>query len=212
MLCHFLYLYLVICTSRWWQVQFLKIMSDLDSRFGKLQASPHRLNLSQKTYRNWIGRLFTLQSWWTWWASPLCRAPFFLCLRAASSLGLIHQGLSLLLKRKNRLAAPKALMATSPSIQRWLPLVPWDRGLLAGLKMGAAALNCRLPRRAPGLHSGVWRRSKLDEVPMSVLKAYLDVSRCFASFFFNTHVWHHVYIYIYTHCVQYLYIYSYRMI
>ena len=93
------------------------------------------------------------------------------------------QDLSLRLKRKNRLATPKAPMATaalSPSIRCWSPMVPWeplDRGLLAGLKTGAAALNCRLPRRAPGLHSGVGRRSKLDEVPMSVLNAYLDHGR-----------------------------------
>ena len=74
-----------------------------------------------------------------------------------------------------------ATAALSPSIRCWSPMVPWeplDRGLLAGLKTGAAALNCRLPRRAPGLHSGVGRRSKLDEVPMSVLNAYLDHGRC----------------------------------
>ena len=174
-----IYIYIYPNISNWYQ-RLPPFQEDrvkpMARRFGKLQTSPkssksvpkdaQKLNRSAVYFASCLVSLSRLQQ------------GVFLFLRAASSLGLIHQDLSLRLKRKNRLATPKAPMATalSPSI-RWSPMVPWeplDRALLAGLKTGAAALNCRLPRREPGLHSGVGRRSKLDEVPISLLNAYLN--------------------------------------
>ncbi len=90
-------------------------------------------------------------------------------------LCLTHLGLSARLwcSTKKTLTAPMATRPRSPSF-----IVPpvcfCDRVFAAGLE--GVALNCRLPRRAPGLHSGLGRSSNRDALSVSVLRAYCDNS------------------------------------
>lgn len=100
----------------------------------------------------------------------LCRLVLFL----RTVLCLTHLGLSARLwcNTKKTLTAPMATMPRSPS---FIPPVCFcDCVFVAGLE--GVALNCRLPRRTPGLHSGLGRSSNRDALSVSVLRAYCDNS------------------------------------